>query len=412
MTRQRQSVLIAVILLLFSFASLSYAFTLPDTGEDGAHILNPMNYTDNKNGTVTDNNTGLMWQQTEGGQMTSTNALSYCNSLNLGGKSDWRLPNIKELESITNYTKWNPAINITYLPYVLTSYVGYWASTTCVDGTENSAWYVSEMSGRVADEFKPRSLNVRCVRGEQSSGKVVLTTDTATFDAAATGSITHTLSAPSTTTVSPGGTVGPITSTITNNSSSSNSIYLYAAVYTPTGSFVDTVLLPITLSANQTLSNTDILRWIPPMADTGNYYFCEYLYDTSWNLIDSKYVSFTVTSGGSGGGPDAQVVNNLASGTFTDAKIGSVSLPPPSGWSYYCSGGCSSAFYAVATGTNTITISGISYGSLGSFNNNTFYAVNIRDGGCAELWIRTDVNTVFNSDTTRTFVADNGKCSR
>ncbi|MBF0557989.1 MAG: hypothetical protein HQL08_04330 [Nitrospirae bacterium] len=114
---------------------------------------------------------------------------------------------------------------------------------------------------------------------------------TATFTVSA--SISHTLTGPSTTTVSRGATFGPIASLITNNTNSSYSLYLYAAVYTPTGSWVDTVASPITLSAGQTVSN-NITRLIPALADAGTYYFCEGVYDTSWIVIDSKCVNFTV----------------------------------------------------------------------------------------------------------------------
>jgi len=47
------------VLLLCGTAVTSEAFKLPDTGQDGAYNINPMSYTDNGNGTVTDNNTGL-----------------------------------------------------------------------------------------------------------------------------------------------------------------------------------------------------------------------------------------------------------------------------------------------------------------------------------------------------------------
>jgi hypothetical protein len=53
----------------------------PGTGQDGAYPINPMSYTDNVKGTVTDNNTGLMWQKCSVGQNNdascSGNALTY-----------------------------------------------------------------------------------------------------------------------------------------------------------------------------------------------------------------------------------------------------------------------------------------------------------------------------------------------
>ncbi|MCB1157131.1 MAG: DUF1566 domain-containing protein [Leptospiraceae bacterium] len=75
------------------------------------------NYKDNGDGTVTDNNTGLIWQQSNGEQSTGDyqftwqEALSYCENLSLAGKTDWRLPDIKELQSIVYYD--NPDYNTT-----------------------------------------------------------------------------------------------------------------------------------------------------------------------------------------------------------------------------------------------------------------------------------------------------------
>ena len=80
------AILILAILFLCSIPCIaSAAFKLPDTGQtkcydtggteipcagtgqDGAYSINPMSYTDNGNGTVTDNNTGLIWQKQDDG---------------------------------------------------------------------------------------------------------------------------------------------------------------------------------------------------------------------------------------------------------------------------------------------------------------------------------------------------------
>ena len=51
----------------------------------GLHRPNPMNYTDNEDGTVTDNVTGLMWQkQDDGDWKTWSDAGAYCSSLGVG----------------------------------------------------------------------------------------------------------------------------------------------------------------------------------------------------------------------------------------------------------------------------------------------------------------------------------------
>ena len=64
------------------------------------------NYVDNGDGTITDNATGLMWQQADDGNTRDwENSLSYAEGLSLAGYDDWRLPNAKELHSILDYTR-------------------------------------------------------------------------------------------------------------------------------------------------------------------------------------------------------------------------------------------------------------------------------------------------------------------
>jgi hypothetical protein len=56
---------------------------------------------DNTKLVVNDTKTGLMWQDDAvGSTMTWANAITTCENLTLGGYSDWRLPNIRELKSI------------------------------------------------------------------------------------------------------------------------------------------------------------------------------------------------------------------------------------------------------------------------------------------------------------------------
>lgn len=61
---------------------------------------------DNGNGTVTDRATGLMWTKADSGKtMNWEKALEYAESLKLAGYDDWRLPNVKELQSIVDYSR-------------------------------------------------------------------------------------------------------------------------------------------------------------------------------------------------------------------------------------------------------------------------------------------------------------------
>ena len=73
-------------------------------GQDGNYNGNQPNYTDNNDGTVIDNVTGLMWQQTMDAKMTYNEAVDYANASNVGGYSDWRVPSIKELFSLIQFT--------------------------------------------------------------------------------------------------------------------------------------------------------------------------------------------------------------------------------------------------------------------------------------------------------------------
>ena len=59
-------------------------------------------FSDNGDGTVTDSATGLMWQKVANQRMPPKEAEGFCARLNLAGYTDWRLPNIKELNTILN----------------------------------------------------------------------------------------------------------------------------------------------------------------------------------------------------------------------------------------------------------------------------------------------------------------------
>lgn len=71
-------------------------------------------YTDNGDGTITDNVTGLIWAQDQSSETMSWNDASrYCESLNSGDYDDWRLPSVKELWSIRDFSTGWPWIDTT-----------------------------------------------------------------------------------------------------------------------------------------------------------------------------------------------------------------------------------------------------------------------------------------------------------
>jgi len=99
-------------------------------------------FVDNGNGTITDNATGLTWMQNDNGNgVLWGDALAYCDSLSFAGADDWRLPNIKELHSIIDYSRSpdttnSPAMDPIFGATAITNEAGqpdygfYWSSTT------------------------------------------------------------------------------------------------------------------------------------------------------------------------------------------------------------------------------------------------------------------------------------------
>jgi len=122
-------------------------------------------FTDNGNGTVSDSTSGLVWQQTTApGQYLWGQALAYCEGLNLGDATDWRLPDRNELQSLVDYSRSLPSIDTTFFPYTNTT-SPYYSSTTAADDSSR-VWCVSFYDGNVDALLKSESgYKVRCVRG-------------------------------------------------------------------------------------------------------------------------------------------------------------------------------------------------------------------------------------------------------
>jgi surface antigen len=183
-------------------------------GQDANYTINPMSYTkldgsgntlpDSSTSwvTVRDNVTGLIWEVktnkdgvknynnphdadntytwydsnpttnggyagTPGNGTDTEDFIKALNSAKYGGYSDWRLPTIKELDSIVNldipYPE--PTINTTYFPNTVSSF--YWSSTTRADNT-SSAWGVWFQHGMGSSYYKSDYYYGRAVRGGQS----------------------------------------------------------------------------------------------------------------------------------------------------------------------------------------------------------------------------------------------------
>lgn len=77
-------------------------------GQDAQYAGNKPAYKDNGDGTVTDLNTGLMWQSDPGEKMTFRQAVAGASECRLAGYADWRLPTIKELYSLILFSGTDP----------------------------------------------------------------------------------------------------------------------------------------------------------------------------------------------------------------------------------------------------------------------------------------------------------------
>jgi hypothetical protein len=169
------------------------------TASTGTQTCQPR-YFDNGDGTVTDNQTGLMWEQKSGtiGPPNATDVhgvnnsytwsggtpfadgagthysdfLPKLNGLNgtggapcFAGCCDWRNPSVGELRSILfapfPTCAADPCIDPTFGP---TQWFAYWSSSSPVSNS-GSAWYVSFFSGNVNLSGKARSFPSRAVRG-------------------------------------------------------------------------------------------------------------------------------------------------------------------------------------------------------------------------------------------------------
>jgi hypothetical protein len=164
-----------------TYAGSGGSYSFPATGQTISYRANDdgdleagavLSYTDNGDGTTTDNNTSLMWAQDGNGTgcnngvaVTWENAIDYCANLTFAGYSDWYLPNIKELISLVKYDASisAPYIDHTYFPNTQSNL--YWSSTTHPFNT-TYALNVYFSNGDVDFYNKTGSKYVRCVRGQ------------------------------------------------------------------------------------------------------------------------------------------------------------------------------------------------------------------------------------------------------
>ncbi len=146
-------------------------------GYDGAELSDDEPHVDNDGKWIMtrDNVTGLIWEiktaYSKNDRYTWQDAqeefVSGLNEDGFGGFSDWRLPTIQELLSITKPVELSPAINTEFFPNT-TSQGNYWSSTFDFDPLGNKrAWRVYFRTGSQYPRIESESYYVRAVRGEQ-----------------------------------------------------------------------------------------------------------------------------------------------------------------------------------------------------------------------------------------------------
>ncbi|MCP3936178.1 MAG: DUF1566 domain-containing protein [Actinomycetia bacterium] len=140
-------------------------------------------FSDGGDGTIVDAATGLTWQQHDNGEGVDwETALSYCSTLDLGGSTDWRLPNVKELQSIVDYSRSpdttdSPAIDALFDTTSITNEAGeadypfFWSSTTHVGYPTNltTADYVA--FGRALGDLGDGWIDVHGAGAQRSDPK-------------------------------------------------------------------------------------------------------------------------------------------------------------------------------------------------------------------------------------------------
>lgn len=120
---------------------------------------------------VRDNVTGRIWEaKADDGSIhdkdnlyTYTEAETYVEALNrikYGGRDNWRIPNLKELASIIDFSKNLPAVNTGYFPDQHPSF--YWSSTVCLDDPD-FVWGVMFHSGQEINHYKRIRFFLRAV---------------------------------------------------------------------------------------------------------------------------------------------------------------------------------------------------------------------------------------------------------
>lgn len=95
-------------------------------GQDAQYDGLAPRYADNGDGTITDLNSGLMWVKAQSERMSWEDAVAGASAFTLAGYDDWRMPNIKELYSLIDFSGgFDYSSKESSTPYIDTDYFGF-----------------------------------------------------------------------------------------------------------------------------------------------------------------------------------------------------------------------------------------------------------------------------------------------
>jgi hypothetical protein len=123
-----------------------------------------------KNSVVLDKRNAIYWQDDLFSQKSSEDwddAVEYCDKLILNSMDKWRLPTFRELLSIVDYGRVDPAIDPVF------EYLNegtYWTSNN-FSATLSRAWTIDFRTGKTYYSYKTTNHSVRCVQEIPVEGK-------------------------------------------------------------------------------------------------------------------------------------------------------------------------------------------------------------------------------------------------
>ena len=157
---------------LLTLLAISLSLLAQNINKNITNDWNNDRYEIHGDGTVTDTVTGLMWMQCSLGQSQNSNcsgnatkynweeALVLSENYSIDEYTDWRLPNIKELSSLTARDRLDPAINSTIFPNAASD--GYWSASPDTD--DSYAWRIHLFAGNSGYDERNDDNYVRLVR--------------------------------------------------------------------------------------------------------------------------------------------------------------------------------------------------------------------------------------------------------